>query len=533
MALHSRGVRTLFVSTLVLTAALTACDQPTTVESGLAPAFAPLPPGVVPVSCADTEISGNKEVRVAVKLSGGAVAAPGVVVTLVGEQEGPQCYATTNDPDGIVVFTNVAQGAEIFVVARDQMKESVAKLETIPPDISGDLQVLFNAPDVTRARQTPTMLTGSSCTVALPWSWKSWAQAFGVSPCVVPGPGLDLTLTMDSEAEITTLTLVDPDGTKLENVVVSALSPWYDGIQADACAKMPWVVAAPWDCADTSDSSGPALIQSVDVTNSDGKVELSHVEQTETTPIVLEAITVDASGQVFFATIMDAIGGTDFATVQMAPGMCSIVRVEDLIDSSIPAVDIMFSEHSVGMKWDDAIPTEINNVLIVRAEVHATLAGGAGTFDLTWQPEGKTKALSVRAAFTIPAGHEEQCSTPMTWSGNGLSALVARRGYCAGSENDTGEPLGEGRMPYALYFVVTLPETVVLKDAWYKLSTVQDGIDPSKALNFRAGISFNGELPPNTSDDTLNRDSCPVRENNDGRFDTYRLGNNDGRFDTY
>jgi hypothetical protein len=522
MALQSRGVRTLFVSTLVLTAALSACDQPTEVEPALDPAFAPAPPPLTTVSCAGTDIGGRKNVQVKVLLSTEANA-NGAVVTLVSKQDGPQCYGTTKT-DGIVLFTDVAQGAEIFVTARDEVTEEVAKLEIIPPEIpnsAAELAKFNDSPSATPSRQVPMLLSGTACTDSTALSWANWSAKNG-APCVVPGPGLNLTIKFSANAHTTNLTLLDPSGAELENVIVAALSPWnFNDPQSRpaACDLARWVA----NCEDPTLSSGPALIQSLDLTDSDGFVSLAHSHaNTLTQPIVLEAITAH-NDLTFFGTVTQGSG-----TVQMAPGMCTIATVVDSMDSSIPDVDIQYTQHSVGMSWGpNATPTAINNALVVRAEVWATTAGGAGRYDLSWQTGG-SPARSVRADFNIPSGGANLC-TEFSWSGNGLND-VDEQGYCAKSADQTGVP--SGRTAYTLYFVLTgVPEPIT--DAFYTLNTVQDGIDPSKSSNTRAAISFNGAPPPVTDDDTLNRLSCPVPENNDGRFGTFRLGSNDGRFGTF
>jgi hypothetical protein len=344
----------------------------------------------------------------------------------------------------------------------------------------------------------------------------------------VPTPGFDLTVRLGANAPTTKVTLQDPAGGALD-AVVSALSPWNftetgTQTQAQACEQAPWI--DPVKCSDPDLSSGPALIEAVNRTNpATGFVELGHAN---TTPIVLEAITVRGD-LTFFATIDQAIGGT--STVQMAPGMCTIAQVSDDIDSSVPDVDIQYTEHSVGMEWLNAVPTAIKSTLIVRAEVHATSAGGAGRYDLSWLSGSMTNALSARADFVIPSGGPDAGPCPaIAWSGNGLSSLgTPPIGYCAKSADQTG--VLAGRTAFTLYFVV-LEVPTPIADAWYTLNTAGDGVDPSKATNYRAGISFNGD-PATDADNTLDPNSCPVRQNNDGRYDTFRLRNNDGRYDTF
>ena len=527
MALQSRGVRTLFMSTLLLSAALSACDQPTEVEPALDPAFAPAPATVADtVPCG----TGNKTVRVKVVLSD-ATNGQGVVVTLISKQDGPQCYGTAS-ADGLVLFTDVAQGAEIFISARDEVNEYVAGLEIIPPDLSSGLDVFDDAPTMPATRQVPTLLSGDDCDVPSALSWANWT-AQNADPCVVPGPGFDLTVQMGAPAAVTTLTIQDPDGLGV-NAVVAALSPWeftstVVGAQADACDYAPWI--DPVMCDDPDASSGPALIQSVDITDGTGSVSLGHAD---TSPIVLEAIT-ERDGLTFFATIdpADAINGV--VTAQMAPGMCYIATVNDVMDSSVPNVNIIYTQHSVGMVWPGTIPTAVNNALVVRTEVHATAAGGAGRFDISWQLAGEKNARSARADFVIPANFSGQCPA-INWSGSGLSGVGEPADYCA-LFTDQSLVTDPNRRAYLLYFVVPgvgLNVVGGIKDAWYQVTTVGDGVDPSKSNNKRASISFNYVAAGSPLNGTvLNRESCPVRDNNDGRFGTFRLGNNDGRFGTF
>lgn len=507
---HSACRRIIPTAALLLLAAAGACDQPTAplavdpnVHTDSFQSITLVPSNSV--DCSASPLGGLKSMDVNVKLSTGGTAA-GIVVAVLSPEHGILCYGATNST-GTVRFEGLARYAPVLLSVRDEVNLNALQLEIVPPQpVSASL--LSDFPSLMDNRQAPALVGGELCNQVQPLTWAAYTQLKG-EPCLISGEPVNVQLT--GHAPQLHTRVLDASSRPLQGVVVAALSP-ATITSADLetlCAILPWIDQQ--ECI--TNSNGPALLQSLGLTDNDGRIGLGVSFGGTDQPVVIETI-AEEGGQTLFGTLFQTAGGQH--TLLTSPGMCT---VETVIDSSEPSggseLDIRSSAHSVGLTTELADPSNpfsapalvpVNSTLVVKLNLHASVIGGTGTYTLQYRDAtGGNKTL--RASFSIDAGHPEVC-TVTDGSGSGVGSPTPRfAGHCAPNPVPPAD-LAAGRRAYTLFFVLSGVEGVT--SAEYDIHTDRDHLDPSRAdpSYLRGGVKFTG----------LDAESCPVRLNNDGRW---------------
>jgi hypothetical protein len=493
------------VALLGLAAAIGACDQPTAphaVEAVNDPALISFVPSYM-VDCSDSPLAGDRWLSVRVKLSTYETMA-GIVVAVISPEHGVLCYGATN-ADGQVKFANLKQDAAVLLSVRDEVSLNAMSLEIVPPNPVGAAQ-LADEPSLPGNRQEPALVGGASCTDIRALTWATYDE-LRFDPCKVNDNSV--TLVMKGHAPQLGTRVLDASNQPLAGVLVAALSPatTTDSDLPTLCAVLPWIDQ--FECL--TNSNGPALLQSLGLTDADGRISLGVSFGGNGQPVVIETI-AEEGGQTLFGTLFETTDGV--RELLTSPGMCT---VETVMDGSQPSgtsqLDIISSAHSVGLSTsvDPMNPLSapalipVPGTLVVKLNIHATPVGGAGSYTLQYRL-GTGGMNTVRASFAIDAGHPDMC-TVSAGSGNGLGGGVEFQGHCAPNTSQPAD-MESGRRAYTLFFVVSGVDGV--SSAQYNISTDRDHLDPSRSdpAYLRGGVNFTG----------LNAAACPVRLNNDGRW---------------
>ncbi|MGH7445251.1 MAG: hypothetical protein ACREKM_10255 [Longimicrobiales bacterium] len=489
---------------LLALGAFTACEQPTSPSETSRPdavvvsATSAVPTTSV-VNCLPMagSLGGDRTVQFVVTLSDGVTPADGAVVTAISPQFGPACWGAT-DADGLVALMGLKEGAVFIFSVRDEVSLDVPRLEIVPPDPLSGLAFEDDPTDAAN-RHAAMLLGGAACDDLRPLTWSSY-EVLHAMPCVLT-EDLDLGVEL-AATEAVTATVLGPSGNPLANVIVAAVSPaTLSGTDLTTpCAKMPF--RDQQECV--NNSHGPAMLQAMNVTGSDGKVNLG-VYIGVNDPIVFEAI-FEQDGLTQFATIVSG----EQMTVLLSPGMCD---VETVVDASAPKkrpdVDILSTSSSVGMVARDVDPLRpgpelmpVPTALVVKLRVRVSGDGGDGQFALTYRTADATGAFKVRANFTVPAAPGE--CTVDAGMGSGVAAGAAFTGSCALVPGTTDE--------YILFFQTSGLSAAGVVEALYDIRTDGDHTDPARSgPQYERGAISITRLTPQV---------CPVQFNNDGRWNT-------------
>jgi hypothetical protein len=495
---------------LFLIAAAFACDQPTAPGAVDPKTDAALqhiaffPPNSV--DCSDSMLGGSRSMEVRVRLSTGGTAA-GVVVAVLSPVHGLVCAGAT-DGAGVIRFEGLRKNAAVLLSVRDEVSPNVLKLEIVPPSPVSAAD-LADHPTFVGNRQAPALLGGELCSDVRPLTWASYVE-LRAEPCLVSGHTVKIQLT--GYAPQLHTRVLDASNQPLPGVIVAALSPATTtsaDLQAH-CMVLPWIDQQ--EC--TTNSNGPALLQALGLTDSDGRIGLGVSFGDDGQPVVIETI-AEEGGQTLFGTLFHTTGGEH--ALLTSPGMCT---VETVVDTSEPAgrseLDIRSSAHSVGLSTQLQDPSNpfgapalipVNSTLVVKLNLHVSEVGGSGRYTLQYrQRTGGMK--TVRAEFTIGAGHPETCTvSDGSGKGVGSAGMPQLAGHCA-PVPVAPDGVESGRRAYTLFFVLTGVDGVT--SAQYDIRTDHDHLDPSRSdpAYLRGSVNFTG----------LNAESCPVRLNNDGRW---------------
>lgn len=501
---------------LTLTTAVVACDQPTQplfddADGGVQSVIT----SVTPVDCSASALPGPKYLDLLVRLSTGEPAA-GAVVTVLSPTHGVLCSGPA-EANGRIRFEGLKHGAEVVISVRDEVNPNVVDLEIVPPNpVAAPL--LADQPSDADNRQSPALFAGAGCVMRHELTWAGYLAA-RAAPCVITAPGVGAILQLGGNAPSIVTRVLDASNQPLSGVLVAALSP-ANTSSSDLtanCAVLPWVDQT--EC--TTNSNGPALLQSLGLTGTDGRIALGvsfGSDALNPQPVVIETI-AEQGGQTLFGTLVQTAGGEQ--SLLTSPGMCMVETVPDETEpSGTSELDIRSSAHSVGLTTSVADATgaplaapalvPVNSTLIVKLHVNASTIGGTGSYTLQYRL-ANGGIQSVRASFGIGAGHPDVCTVSAA-TGNGVgdgTAGPSFTGMCAPNATAPAD-LEAGRRAYTLFFVLTGVDASQLRSAEYDIRTDHDHLDPSRSHPAfdRGGVNFTG----------LNADSCPVRLNNDGRW---------------
>jgi hypothetical protein len=423
---------------------------------------------------------------------------------VVSPVHGVLCYGAT-DGDGRIRFDHLKKYAPVLLSIRDEVGLNALGLEIVPPNPVA-AALLADQPSLPGNRQEPALLGGTLCNELRPLTWASYLELKNL-PCYVTGTAVTLQLVGGAPTRATRV--LDASNEPLGGVIVAALSPatTTSSDLALNCMVLPWIDQQ--EC--TTNSNGPALLQSIGLTDADGRIALGVSFGGNGQPVVIESI-AEEDGQTLFGTLFETTGGEQ--TLLTSPGMCVVETVPDYSQpSGVSKLDIISSAHSVGLSTavDPASPlaapalVPVNGTLVVKLSIHATAHGGTGEFGLQYRlATGGIR--TVRATFTIPSGHPGTC-TVSAGSGKGIGDGVTFEGHCAPNVQAPSD-IEPGRKAYTLFFVLSGVDGV--KSAEYAVQTDRDHLDPSRShpAYLRGRVNFTG----------LDADACPVRLNNDGRW---------------
>ncbi|HEX2167727.1 MAG TPA: hypothetical protein VHG09_10900, partial [Longimicrobiales bacterium] len=279
--------------------------------------------------------------NVTVTLSTGSKAA-GVVVTVLSPEHGVLCYGATNS-DGQVRFRNLGQNAQVLLSVRDEISLNALLLEIVPPSpVSASL--LSDAPSIASNRQEPVLVGGDTCDDDRPLTWANYME-LRAQPCLLTGESVDLHLQLNGNAPQLHARVLDASNQPLSGVIVAALSPattTSSNLEL-LCPVLPWIDQE--ECL--TNSNGPALLQSLGLTDADGRIGLGVSFGRDGQPVVMETI-AEEGGQTLFGTLFQTTGGEH--SLLTSPGMCTVEKVEDSSEpSGSSELDIRYSAHSVGL----------------------------------------------------------------------------------------------------------------------------------------------------------------------------------------